>query len=282
MTLLRNALLLVCLLALTACAGRDRQRELAYVEQPVETLYLTAFDTLEERRYEEAALRFDEVERQHPYSEWARRSMLMAAFANYQSNNYEAAIADAERFIALHPGSNSAVYAYYLIAQCHFERILDVGRDQGHTRRALDALQQVVRRYPNSDYARDARLKIDMTMDQLAGKEMEVGRFYLRRGQYLAAVNRFRTVLERYQTTSHTPEALHRMVEAYVAMGVTPEAEKIGAVLGYNFPGSPWYEDSYELLTARGLDMEVAPGGEDVEDGERDGNILTRSWRRIF
>jgi len=274
MTSLRKLAFLVAAVALAACASNET--EIAYVERPVETLYINAFDALQGEKYDEAAARFDEVERQHPYSEWARRSMLMAAFANYQANRYDEAIADAERFIALHPGNQSAPYAYYLIAQSHFERILDVGRDQGHTQRALEALRQIVRRYPDSDYARDARLKIDMTMDQLAGKEMAVGRFYLRSGQTLAAINRFRTVVEDYQTTSHAPEALHRLVEAYVSLGINEEARQVAAVLGYNYPGSRWYSDSYQLLTARGID---AP---DAEPDDRDGNFVTRAFDRIF
>lgn len=276
MMLYRRFAALFALVALAACASDDP--EIAYVERPVEQLYLEAHDTLEKRRYDEAAARFDEVERQHPYSEWARRSMLMAAFANYQANRYNEAIADAERFINLHPGNQSAPYAYYLIAQCHFERILDVGRDQGHTQRALDALQQVVRRYPDSDYARDARLKIDMTRDQLAGKEMSVGRFYLQNGQTLAAINRFKAVINDYETTTHTPEAMHRLVESYVSLGVNEEARQVASVLGYNYPGSPWYEDSYELLTDRGI---AAPDA-NAPDGRRDGNFLTRAFGRIF
>ena len=220
MMLYRRFAALFALVALAACASDDP--EIAYVERPVEQLYLEAHDTLEKRRYDEAAARFDEVERQHPYSEWARRSMLMAAFANYQANRYNEAIADAERFINLHPGNQSAPYAYYLIAQCHFERILDVGRDQGHTQRALDALQQVVRRYPDSDYARDARLKIDMTRDQLAGKEMSVGRFYLQNGQTLAAINRFKAVINDYETTTHTPEASSSPITAKSTMATVP------------------------------------------------------------
>lgn len=260
--------------ALSACASDRGEEQLAYIERPVETLYLDAFDTLEDRRFDDAAAKFDEVERQHPYSAWARRAMLMAAYANYASNNYDAAIEDARRYISLHPGSRSAEYAYYLIAQCYFEQILDVGRDQANTQRAQDALQQVVQRYPDSDYARDAQLKIDMTRDQLAGKEMEVGRFYLRAGHNLAAIGRFQNVVRDFDTTSHTPEALHRLVEAYLRMGLVDEATRIGSVLGYNYPGSEWYEDSYELLTDRGADME-AP-----EEGR--GNFFSRTFGRIF
>ena len=272
---LRAAVLIFTAAIVTACSGNDRN-ELAYVETPVERLYNEGFRALERNRYDEAAAFFDEVERQHPFSEWARRAMLMAAYANYEAQLYSEAISDAERFIALHPGSSSAPYAYYLIAISNYEQIYDVGRDQSTTRNAMEALQQVVRRYPETPYAQDARLKIDMTRDHLAGKEMSVGRWYLRNGYYLASINRFRTVIEEYQTTSHTPEALHRMVEAYVALGVDEEARQIASVLGYNFPGSEWYEDTYDLMTARGV---AIPG---AQDQERDPTLLRRALDRIF
>jgi outer membrane protein assembly factor BamD len=274
-TVLRVAVMGAVALSLTACAGRDRE-ELAYVEQPVETLYAEAFEKMQRSRYDEAAAYFDEVERQHPFSEWARRSMLMAAYANYRQSKYDEAISDAQRFIALHPGNASAPYAYYLIALSYYERIYDVGRDQSTTRQALQALEQVVRRYPDTPYAQDARLKIDMTRDHLAGKEMSVGRWYLRNGYHLAAINRFQNVIREYETTSHTPEALHRLVEAYVSLGVDEEARQIAAVLGYNFSGSEWYEDSYDLLTSRGI---AVPGSEDLE---RDPSLLRRALNRVF
>jgi outer membrane protein assembly factor BamD len=187
--------------------------------------------------------------------------MLMEAYAHYMNNDYDEGIADAQRFIALHPGNESAPYAYYLIAISHFERILDVGRDQGTTERALLALNDVVRRYPESAYARDARLKIDMVYDQLAGKEMAVGRFYLTRDQHLAAINRFRNVIENehFQRTSHTPEALHRLVESYLSVGMTEEAQRMAAILGHNFPGNEWYARSHRIMTDSG----VAPVAEE-------------------
>lgn len=260
---------------LTACGSSDNE-ELAYVEQPVERLYNTAFEQLERGNYDAASLFFDEVERQHPFSEWARRSMLMAAFANYQDGAYEEAISDAERFIALHPGSSSAPYAYYLIALSHYEQIYDVGRDQSRTVNAMASLQQVVRRYPDSAYAQDARLKLDMTRDHLAGKEMSVGRWYMRNGYYLAAINRYQNVIEDYGTTSHVPEALHRLVESYVALGIDIEARQVASVLGYNFPGSEWYQDSYDLLQSRGIAIE----GQGID--EEDPTILRRALDRIF
>lgn len=271
----RAAAVIFAACLLSACGSNERD-DLAYVETPVERLYNEGFDALERNRYDQAAAFFDEVERQHPFTEWARRSMLMAAFANYEAQRYSEAISDAERFIALHPGSSSAPYAYYLIAISHYEQIYDVGRDQSTTRNALDALQQVVRRFPETPYAQDSRLKIDMTRDHLAGKEMSVGRWYLRNGYYLASINRFQNVIRDYETTSHTPEALHRMVEAYVALGIDEEARQIASVLGYNFPGSLWYEDTYDLMTARGVTM---PGGEDME---RDPTLLRRALDRIF
>jgi outer membrane protein assembly factor BamD len=202
---------------------------------------------------------FEEVDRQHPYSEWARRSLLMGAYAHYMQNKYEEAIGACQRFIQLYPGNASAPYAYYLIAQSYFEQIVDVGRDQRMTELALAALNEVVQRFPASEYARDARLKMDMARDQLAGKEMEIGRFYLRQNEHVAAIGRFRRVVDLYQTTTHVPEALHRLVEAYLSIGLTDEATKVGAVLGYNYPGSEWYAASYELLTTRGAAPETGP-----------------------
>jgi len=245
--------------SLTACSilgGGDKKKEqLAYVERPAETIYNEAFNRLEQRKWAEAVQLFDEVERQHPYSEWARRAMLMSAFANYESSNYEETIAGAERFIGLHPGNKSAPYAYYLIAISYYDQIFDVGRDQGTTVLAENALQQVVRRYPDSDYARDARLKLELTHDHLAGKEMDVGRWYQKQSQHLASIGRFKTVVDKYDTTSHTEEALHRLVESYVSLGILNEATQVGSVLGYNYPDSEWYEDSYDLLAEYGVDL---------------------------
>jgi outer membrane protein assembly factor BamD len=258
---------------LSACMGGRQAERLQYQEQPVEQLYNRAADLLDQRRWTEAATAFEEVERQHPYSSWARRSMLMTAYAKYQSNSYDEAMEAARRFISLHPGNEGAAYAYYLIAICQFEQIMDVGRDQKITEETLAALQEVVRRYPQSDYARDARLKIDMTYDQLAGKEMEVGRFYLKREQHLAAINRFKTVIDNpnYQRTTHAPEALHRLVEAYLSVGMVDEAQKMAAILGYNYPGDVWYQRTYGLMAGRGVPV--------LEEGE----ARRRGWlSRIF
>jgi outer membrane protein assembly factor BamD len=237
-------------LALAGCAGIGA-KEIKYVERPVEEIYNTALMELQRGRYFQAAEQFDEVERQHPYSVWARRSMLMAAYSNYQINEYDKAILAAQRFISLHPGNRDVVYAYYIVAISLYEQISDVGRDQKITAEALQALTEVVRRFPTSDYARDARLKIDLTKDHLAGKEMEIGRYYLKQHEYLAAINRFRMVVEVFQTTSHVPEAMHRLTECYVALGVIEEAQSVAAVLGHNYPGSDWYQDSYALLTGK-------------------------------
>ncbi len=243
--------------SLTACigGGRGPRETQQFNEEPVAEIYNRGADRLDDGRWTEAVASFREVERLYPYSSWARRSILLTAYAQYQANRYDDAIESAQRFISLHPGNESAPYAYYLIATCYFEQILDVGRDQNTTQLALNALQEVVRRYPQSDYARDARLKIDMTYDQLAGKEMEIGRFYLMNEQHLAAINRFRTVIENpnYQRTTHTPEALHRLVEAYVSVGMTEEAQRTAAILGHNFPGSDWYNASYAVLEGRGV-----------------------------
>lgn len=237
-------------LAVTGCAGTGA-KEIKYVERPVEEIYNTALKELQRGRYFQAAEQFDEVERQHPYSVWARRSMLMAAYSNYQINEYDKAMLAAQRFISLHPGHRDAVYAYYIVAISLYEQISDVERDQKITGEALQALTDVVRRFPASDYARDARLKVDLTQDHLAGKEMEIGRYYLRQHEYLAAINRFRMVVEFFQTTTHVPEALHRLTECYVALGVIEEAQSVAAVLGHNYPGSDWYQDSYALLTGK-------------------------------
>lgn len=251
----------------TACAGSRGREDVQYVEEPATQLYNRGADALDSRRYPRALLFFEEVERQHPYSSWARRAMLMEAYTHYQAQQYDDSIEDAQRFISLHPGNESAPYAYYLIAICHFERIMDVGRDQGTTERALGALNDVVRRYPETAYARDARLKLDMVYDQLAGKEMTIGRFYLERDQHLAAINRFRQVIENenYQRTTHVPEALHRLVESYLSVGMTEEAQRMAAVLGHNYPGSDWYERSYALMTQQGVALVEA------EEAERRG-----------
>lgn len=232
---------------LSACSGDDAKDEISE-SQPVEKLYNDAYKELADRNYKKAVAGFEEVERQHPYSEWAVKAQIMGAYGSYTAEEYEDAIAILERFVKLYPGNADTPYAFYLKALCYYEQISDVGRDQKKTAEALQALREVISRYPESDYARDARIKLDLTQDHLAGKEMEVGRYYLKRKEYLAAINRFQFVVDNFQTTSHVPEALHRLVEAYLALGITEEAKKNAAVLGHNYPGSSWYRDSYQLL----------------------------------
>jgi outer membrane protein assembly factor BamD len=245
-----TAVALSLILPLAACAtgGKKTRADTQYVARDVNTLYSLAKTRLEHGDYPTAAALFDEVERQHPYSVWARRAQLMSAFAYYAAKDYTKAVESARRFLSIHPGNRDAPYAYYLIALSQYEQIEDVTRDQSVTRQALDSLGELVRRYPDTRYAGDARLKIDLVRDHLAGKEMEIGRFYQRRAQWLASVMRFRTVVDEYQTTSHTPEALMRLTESYLALGITEEARKSAAVLGANYPNTKWYERAYELV----------------------------------
>lgn len=260
MTVLLRTLSLVVLtlsLLLTACAS-DKDKPLP--EKPAEELYNSGVDLLSDKSYLKAAQQFEEVERQHPYSQWATRAQLMAAYAQYLALDYDAAVATLEQFIQLHPGNKDIAYAYYLRALSYYERIADVRRDQTNAQSALKALQDVITRFPETSYAKDAVLKTALVNDHLAGAEMEVGRNYQKVHLCTAAVGRFRTVVEKYQTTSHVPEALHRLVECYLTLGITREARATAAVLGYNFPGSPWYEDSYALLTARNLTPEKDQG----------------------
>ncbi len=237
-------------LLLAACSSDDKP---AYVERPVSELYNSAQDLLDAKEYQKSAEAFDEVERQHPYSVWATKATLMSAYAYYQDNKYDDAITALDRFISLHPANPDVPYAYYLKALSYYEQISDVGRDQQMTQHAMDSLDDVIRRFPDSQYARDAKLKKDLTVDHLAGKEMSVGRYYQDRGEYLAAINRFKMVLDKYQTTTHVPEALARLTESYLALGPEGEAKRTASVLGHNFPGSPWYEESYDLLVGDGI-----------------------------
>jgi len=239
---------LLAAVTVTGCARTRTRADLPYVARDVGTLYTTARHRLDQARYKEAAQLFDEVERQHPYSIWARRAQLMSAFSYYLNRDYTESISSAQRFLSVHPGNRDAPYAYYLIALGYYEQISDVTRDQKITRQALDALGELSRRYPNTRYASDARLKVDLVNDHLAGKEMEVGRFYETRGQWLGASMRFRTVIDQYQTTSHAPEALMRLTEAYLALGLRQEAQRSAAVLGRNYAGTDWYERAYKLL----------------------------------
>lgn len=239
---------LSAVLLLSGCAGNRTRADTSYVARDVNTLYASAKDRLDRKQYKLAAALFDEVERQHPYSIWSRRAQLMSAFSYYAAGEYAESTKSAQRFLAIHPGNKDAPYAFYLIALNYYEQITDVTRDQKITEQALQALGEVIRRYPQSRYAADARLKVDLVRDHLAGKEMEIGRFYQRRAQWLAAVTRFRQVIDQYDTTTHAPEALHRLTESYLALGVPEEARKAAAVLGANYPGSKWYERSFALI----------------------------------
>ena len=263
--------LILCAMMSAALAGCSSD-EVTYEERPVEAIYNQAMDRLLNGESKLAAVDFDEVERQHPYSVWARKSQLMAAYSHYLENNYDDTIFSAQRFLQLHPGNRDAPYAYYLIAISYYEQIADIGREQKITELALDALREVVDRYPASEYARDAGLKIDLARDHLAGKEMEIGRYYLDRGHFGAAINRFRHVVKFYKTTSHVPEALHRLTEAYLSLGINDEAKNTASVLGYNYPGSEWYLDSYALMT-----------GEDQRfDPTEDQPWYSRMWKSVF
>lgn len=232
------------------CAGGagSANEDVAYVARDVETLYSEAKRRLDQGNTRLAAALFDEVERQHPYSPWARRAQLMSAFSYYAARDYNQAIQSAQRFLSIHPGNKDAPYAYYLVALSYYEQISDVQRDQSITEQARTALREVDRRFPNSEYAADARLKLDLVNDHLAGKEMEIGRFYQKSGLWLAAQLRFQNVIEEYETTSHAAEALYRLVESSLALGVREEAVKYAAVLGVNYPGSEWYLKAYELI----------------------------------
>jgi outer membrane protein assembly factor BamD len=244
------ALVLALVVPLAACAsgGKKTRADTQYVARDVNTLYSLAKRRLDQGRYTEAAALFDEVERQHPYSVWARRAQLMSAFSYYAAKDYTKSTESARRFLAIHPGNRDAPYAHYLIALNFYEQIEDVTRDQSITRQALDSLNELVRRYPSTRYASDARLKVDLVRDHLAGKEMEVGRFYQNRGQWLAGVQRFRVVIDEYQTTSHTPEALMRLTESYLALGIPEQARQSASVLGANYPNTKWYERAYNLV----------------------------------
>jgi outer membrane protein assembly factor BamD len=238
-----SVLLLVGVL-LSACGDK----ELEYREQSVFEIYSQAVVHLENGRFEQAAQYFDEVERQHPYSVWATKAKLMSAYSYYHDGKYDDAVTRLDRFIQVHPGNRDIAYAYYLKGLCFYEQIADVRRDQEYTVKALDALQDIVTRFPATPYGRDARLKLDLTRDHLAGREMMIGRFYLNNRHFLAGINRFRNVVDTYSTTSHVPEALFRLTESFTALGLKEEAQKSAAVLGYNFPNTDWYRDAFALM----------------------------------
>ncbi len=273
----RGVVLVLAAASLAGCgwfgghSEADDQGNAKYIERPVEQIYDDAWKKIRDGDWTNAAKQFDEVERQHPYSVWARRAMLISAYCSYEANKYTDAIGTADAYISLHPGSKDVAYAFYIRAISHYEQIVDVGRDQSNTEEALQALQDVVQRFPDSEYAHDATLKIDLVLDHLAGKEMAVGRYYLTRNEYIGAINRFKVVIQQYQTTSQAPEALERLTEAYYALGVTNEAQTAAAVLGANYPGSRWYQDSYNLLKSHNL----APR-------EDKGSWISRAFNKVF
>ncbi len=265
--------LIACLAALmiAGCSGLGEE------DEPVEELTAAEIFRRGEAQLADgdnvaAAATFDEIERLYPFSQFAKRAIIMSAFASYEAGQYSAARTAARRYVNLYPSDEDAAYAQYIIALTYYDNIVDVERDQNTTESALQELREVVSRYPDSDYARDAELKVDLTLDHLAGKEMTVGRYYLKRGHFPAAINRFRRVVDEYQTTSQTPEALHRLVEAYLALGLEQEAIASAAVLGHNFPGSDWYLASYELLTGRDL----------IPDDEDPDGFFSRVYRRVI
>lgn len=240
-------ILLLSSVALAAC-GTAKVKNAPPAEKPAEQIYAEAMNAAKAKEFTKARNLFEEVERQHPYSDLATESQIKSAEISYKALKYDEAMAAIDRFVELHPGHPQVDYALYMKAMCYYEQLSDVMRDQDMTQQAMDAFDVVVKRFPESKYAREASLKIDLTRDHLAGKEMEIGRYYQKKGELNAAINRFKTVVDQYQTTSHTAEALHRLVESYTALGLKDEATRVAIVLGYNYPGSRWYKDTYNLL----------------------------------
>jgi len=242
-----------------------------FVEEPADKLYNEGLYLMNQKHDPKgASKKFEEVDRQHPYSDWARKSLLMSAYAFYQAGDYDSCIGAGTRYVTLHPGSPDAAYAQYLIAASHYDQIPDVSRDQGRTEKAIAALEEVIRKYPTSEYAGTAKAKLEGARDQLAGKEMDIGRYELQKRDFTGAINRFKTVVTQYQTTRHVEEALARLTEAYMAVGIVGEAQTAAAVLGHNFPDSPWYKDAYNLVKSGGL-----------EPSEDKGSYISRAFKKI-
>ncbi len=246
-----SALLGVALIASTL-AGCANDKDVLPPDEPAEKIYNEGLTLMRKGDLDAAAKRFEDLDRTHPYSEWARKALLMDTYVYYEAGKYDEAIASGKRYLALHPGSADAPYASYLVASAYFDGIPDITRDQRRTRQALDALDEVIRKYPNTEYAAGAKRKVEVARDQLAGKEMMVGRYYLEQRNYTGAINRFKVVVTQYQTTRQTEEALFRLTESYMALGIVSEAQTAAAVLGYNYPDSPWYKDAYKLVQAGG------------------------------
>lgn len=255
LSFVRSAVVVAALAGVSVLSGCSSDEPLEpFVEIPAETSYNAGIAYLQQGDYKNATAKFEEVDVQHPYSEWARKSLIMTAFTNYTRGNYQEAINSAKRYTTLYPGSPDAAYAQFIIGQSYFNQIPDVTRDQDMTRKAMDAMSELVQRYPTSPYAAEGQKKLDIARDQLGGKEMEIGRYYLNRREYIGAINRFKTVVTEYQTTRHVEEALERLVEAYYSMGIVDEAQTAAAVLGHNYPDSRWYKDAYTLLQTQGLE----------------------------
>ena len=246
--------LAVCALFVALLAGCADDKNKIAPDEPADKLYNEGLTLLNKKEYVDSAKKFEEVDRQHPYSDWGRKSLLMAAFAYYEGGKYDDTISTAKRYVTLHPGSSDAAYAQYLMASAYFDQIPDVTRDQARTERAMQVLAEVARKYPNTEYAESAKKKIEVARDQLAGKEMMIGRFYLEKRNFIGAINRFKAVVTQYQTTRHVEEALMRLTECYMALGIVPEAQTAAAVLGHNFPSSPWYQDAYKLVQTGGAE----------------------------
>jgi outer membrane protein assembly factor BamD len=268
---------LALLLALSAC-GNSNDNQAAAPIGPVEELYNNGIDALNARRFATATDQFNAVEQNYPYSSWAVNAQLMSGYALYLQNKYTAALGTLDRFIQLHPAHRDIAYAYYLRALCYYEQIADIQRDQKGTEQAMNALREVVTRFPDSSYARDAQLKIDLCWDHLAGKEMEIGRFYQKQHLYEAAIGRFQRVVDDFQTTNHVPEALHRLTEIYLVLGLRDQARRTAAVLGYNYPGNQWYSDTYQQLVSDGLAQSDI--GQPL-NGPQPG-FLSRAWHAVF
>jgi outer membrane protein assembly factor BamD len=263
---------------LSGCGGTDQNAKQGPTG-PVEELYNNGVDALSARRYSSAADQFNAVEQNYPYSTWAVNAQLMSGYSLYLQGKYTDATGTLDRFIQLHPAHRDIGYAYYLRALCYYEQIADIQRDQKGTEQAMNALREVVTRFPDTAYARDAQLKIDLCVDHLAGKEMEIGRFYQKQNLYEAAIGRFQRVVDDYQTTNHVPEALARLTEIYLALGLKDQARKTAAVLGDNYPGSEWYNATYAQLTDDGI---ARPGDKTPNgDAERPG-FFSRAWHAVF
>jgi outer membrane protein assembly factor BamD len=261
------ATLVLAGVTLSGCSLFDK--DVVLPEEPADKLYNEGLYLLNNKKSpKDAAKKFEEVDRQHPYSEWARKALIMSAYAYYESGNYDDCINSARRYVTLHPGSPDAAYAQFLIGSSYFDQIPEISRDQERAEKAVQTLDEVVRKYPNSEYAVAAKRKIEMARDQLAGKEMEIGRYNLTQRNYIGAINRFKIVVTRYQTTRHVEEALLRLTEAYMALGIIDEAQTSAAVLGHNFPDSRWYKDAYALMQSKGL-----------EPSENKGSWISRAFK---